>query len=162
LDLRTREEAGDNIKIFDYLKNEVNKLFTNSQGAFLLALPTMPLRTSRHINEAFELFKSTGKAVFSAVEYDFSTTFAFSISDNNTWSPLFENSPMVTGNTRCQDQKLAYHPNGAIYIRMIDDLRRKKLPTLYTDAITYIMNRNESVDIDTINDFKIADILIKN
>lgn len=162
LDYRSEDEAGDNVKIFDYLKDGVDKIFGDQKGAFLLALPTMPLRTTKHIKEAFNLFKTSGKAVFSAVEYDFSTSFAFEMNPDNSWNPVFENSPMITGNTRSQDQKKTYHPNGAIYIREINDLRLESLNTIYDNANVYIMDSLESIDIDMENDFKIAELIITN
>ena len=64
---------------------------------------------------------------------------------------------MVTGNTRSQDQVKTYHPNGAIYLRNVDDLRSGTLKTLYEGALPYIMDRFLSVDIDTEEDFKLAE-----
>ena len=49
LDFRSADEAGDTVKIFDYLKNRRVKLFGPRAGAFILALPTVPLRRSRHL-----------------------------------------------------------------------------------------------------------------
>ena len=161
LDYRSLEEAGDNVKIFDYLRNENHKIFGNRKGFFILALPTAPLRKTIHINEAIDLFENHGKPVFSAVQYGFSISFAFK-KENNGWSPIFKNSPMITGNTRSQDQAEIYHPNGAIYIRSIDDLRSTGLSTLYDDAIPYIMSDIHSADIDNEIDFMFAAAIIKN
>lgn len=160
LDFRSPDEAGDNIKIFDYLKGSVDKIFGETKGKFMLCLPTMPLRTEEHITEAIELCEHSGKPVFSAVEYDFAVSFAFSISADQAWHPLFENSPMLTGNTRSQDQTTAYHPNGAIYIREIDSLRDSTLSTLYEGGVPYVMEKTQSVDIDTDQDFRIAELMM--
>ena len=161
LDLRSPEEAGDNIKIFDYLKNDNHKIFGDKKGSFILGLPTAPLRKTIHINEAIDLFEDQGKPVFSAVQYGFSISFAFK-KKNNGWDPVFENSPMITGNTRSQDQAEIYHPNGAIYIRSIDDLRSTELSTLYDDAVPYIMSNIDSADIDNEIDFKFAEAVMQN
>jgi len=161
LDDRSQEEAGDKVKIFDYLKDSVDKIFGERTGRFMLALPTMPLRTSSHVSEAFAIADRLNKPVFSASEYDFAVSFAFSKESDESWTPLFEDSPMVTGNTRSQDQVTAYHPNGALYIRDIDDLRRPELATLYENASPMIMDPSESVDIDTEADFKLAEWVLK-
>ncbi|GAB3034854.1 acylneuraminate cytidylyltransferase family protein [Bowmanella dokdonensis] len=161
LDFRSPEQAGDKVKIFDYVKQQVDKIFQNRSGQFLLALPTMPLRTSKHINEAVALSASRQSPVFSAVEYEAPVSFAFTIGEDDSWTPLQQNSPMVTGNTRSQDQISAYHPNGAIYIRNIDDLREESLKTFYQQAIPYLMPRQDSVDIDTPFDFELAEHLIR-
>jgi CMP-N-acetylneuraminic acid synthetase len=67
---------------------------------------------------------------------------------------------MLTGNTRSQDQITAYHPNGAIYLRDIEDLRSAELKTIYQGCAPFIMEKSLSVDIDTIEDFKLAEALL--
>ena len=159
LDFRSSEEAGDTVKIFDYLKNENQKIFGNREGVFILALPTAPLRNTTHINKAIDLYEVQGKPVFSATQYGFSISFAFTHNENE-WQPVFQDSPMVTGDTRSQDQAEIYHPNGAIYIRPINDFRSNELTTLYDDAIPYIMSDIDSVDIDNEIDFMFAEVII--
>ena len=161
LDFRSANEAGDNVKIFDYLKDGADKIFHGCSGKFVLCLPTMPLRSEVQIDQAIELSDRMGRGVFSAVEYDFATSFAFSIDAQGDWLPVAESSPMVTGNTRSQDQLKTYHPNGAIYIRDIDDLGMPGLKTIYQDAVPYIMERALSVDIDTIEDFRQAEMILE-
>jgi CMP-N,N'-diacetyllegionaminic acid synthase len=160
LDFRAPDEAGDTVKIFDYLKDKRSKLFGDRSGAFILALPTVPLRRVKHVDEAIALFEASGKPVFSATNYGFPISFAFRTPVGGAWEPVFPDSPMVTGNTRSQDQQEAFRPNGAIYIRAIEDLSVGALQTLYTDALPYLMNRNDSVDIDSEVDFKMASALL--
>lgn len=161
LDFRSSDEAGDKVKIFDYLKQSVDKIFADRDGRFILCLPTMPLRSEQHIGEAIDLCESSGLGVFSAVEFEAPTSFAFSIADDGHWQACFDSSPMITGNTRSQDQLQTFHPNGAIYIRAIEDLRNPDLRTLYEGALPYIMNRSSSVDIDTLEDFRLAELTLK-
>ncbi len=160
--MRSNVEAGDNIKIFDYLKENAGKIFGTEEGRFIMALPTMPLRNETHIDQALKLSDDFAKPVFSAVEYDFPVSFAFEITEEKAWAPMISNSPMLTGNTRSQDQKKMYHPNGAIYIRSIKDLNAPSLKTIYQGAIPMIMDKLESVDIDTMDDFVFAETLMKN
>ena len=161
LDLRGSDQASDNVKIFDYLKNNNKKIFSNRKGAFILALPTAPFRKTFHIDEAINLFESLNKPVFSATEFSFPISFAFKLSNQN-WEPVFKNSPMITGNTRSQDQEKVFRPNGAIYIRRIEELFGNNLKTLYDNAIPFIMDFQDSIDIDNILDFKVAEALMKN
>lgn len=160
LDYRDPEQAGDKVKIFDYLKDNYEKIFgSGTDDIFLMGLPTVPLRNSCHVNEAIELFERTGKPVFSATEYGFPISFAF-YNKGQEWAPVFDESPMLTGNTRSQDQQVAYHPNGAIYIRRVSDLNDPSLSTLYKNASAYLMNRTESVDIDNAIDFLVAEAIL--
>lgn len=147
LDLRKPEDAGDRVKIFDYLKANAEKLFVREEENFVLALPTLPLRTSLHINEALELFETGGSPVFSATHYSFPISFAFAIENNNV-KTLLSDSPLLTGNTRSQDQKEFFHPNGAIYVRPSKDLGNTELKSLYLDAKPYLMDRRSSIDVD--------------
>ncbi len=160
LDYRDKNDAGDTVKIFDYLKNKRNKIFKYKKGAFILALPTVPLRNSNHIYKAISLFEETNCPVFSATEYAFPISFAFTLNEDKSWSPLIEDNPMITGNTRSQNQQVTYHPNGAIYIRNISDLADQKLMTLYTNAKPLVMSNLDSIDIDNEIDFRLAEALI--
>lgn len=160
LDFRSHDNAGDKVKIFDYLKNNYKNIFDSNNDIFLMGLPTVPLRNYHHVNEAISLFEKKGKAIFSATEYGFPITFAFNLNDDESWEPVSENSPMLTGNTRSQDQKTVYHPNGAIYVRQVVDLADPDLLTLYHGAVPYLMDRADSVDIDNEIDFLIAEAIL--
>lgn len=160
LDYRSPVEAGDKVKIFDYLKNERSKIFGGRDGSFVLALPTVPLRKSIHIDEAIARYEEKKQAVFSATEYNFPVSFAFNVSNNGSWAPVFNDNPMITGNTRSQDQQKSYRPNGAIYVRSIKDLENENLQTLYYEAVPYLMDQKYSVDVDGEIDFHIAAALM--
>ncbi|MCB2107222.1 MAG: acylneuraminate cytidylyltransferase family protein [Rhodobacteraceae bacterium] len=160
LDDRTAEEAGDKVKIFDYLKSAHAKIFKSTQGTFVMGLPTVPFRNAQHVESAIGLHKKTGKPVFSAVEYGFPISFAFTIANDGDWNPVSTSSPMVTGNTRSQDQVAAYHPNGAIYVRAIADLAKPDLNSLYDGATPFLMDRKYSVDIDNEADFVVASAMV--
>ncbi len=161
LDWRNPDEAGDNVKIFDYLTSAREKIFSSDIDVFVLALPTAPFRSAKHVDDAVEQFLASGKPVFSAMEYDFSVSFAFYETGDGGWTPMLPDSPMVTGNTRSQDQKTAYHPNGAIYVRRVADLADPNLVTLYENAQPYMMSRHHSVDVDTAFDFDVASAMVE-
>ena len=158
---RTNVEAGDKVKIFDYLRESYTS-FCSKDDCLAMGLPTAPLRTSDQIREAFQLSIKSGRSVFSASEYDFSVPFAFTLQaganeENQTWTPLFGNeSPMITGNTRSQDQLKYLHPNGAIYViqraAMLNSIN-----TFYHGSIPYVMDALSSIDVDTLTDFSIAE-----
>lgn len=156
--LRNSDEAGDKVKIFDYIKSNI-KNWCTKDDVFSLGLPTCPLRNANHIKEAANLYLKYNKPVFSACEYDFHVAFAFSIKDDKSkdWVSLIENSPLITGNTRSQDQKKYYHPNGGIYILKAEELIYKNTKTFYEKAIPYIMSKSDSIDIDNERDLNIAE-----
>ena len=45
--------------------------------------------------------------------------FAFEIKNDKEIKPLISNSPLLTGNTRSQDQKNYFHPDGSIHCSII-------------------------------------------
>ena len=55
--LRTERESGDKIKIFDYIKDNIDVL-CEEESIFSLGLPTCPFRNSNHVRECFSLFES--------------------------------------------------------------------------------------------------------
>ncbi len=162
LDLRSADDAGDSIKIFDYLIKYFDKNLISKYENMIMCLPTCPLRKSSHIQEAINLFISRNKAVFSACEYNFPISFAFNTPAQGGWNPVFKDNPMKTGNTRSQDQEKFYRPNGAIYIRKINDFKNHNLKSLYTNANPYIMSNIDSIDIDNEIDFNLVDAILSS
>jgi CMP-N,N'-diacetyllegionaminic acid synthase len=160
LDFRAPDEAGDQIKIFDYLKNARKKIFGETYANFVLGLPTVPFRKTEHIESAIAIHNERNMPVFSATEYGFPISFAFHKDNDGRWHPASDSNPMVTGNTRSQDQRPAYHPNGAIYVRSVASLGESNLKTLYDGALPYLMDRKFSLDIDNEIDFKIAAAMV--
>ena len=157
---RSKDEAGDKVKIFDYVKSNIDK-WCSKEDIFSLALPTCPFRNAEHVRDCLKLSIKTGKSIFSACEYDFHVPFAFYIDnlDNQlTWKPAFKKSPMITGNTRSQDQIKYFHPNGAIYVLKPNPFE-KDPRTFYEDALPFIMRKVDSIDIDQKEDLQIAEFI---
>ncbi len=160
LDYRNPEEAGDKVKIFDYIKGARTKIFGSDVTAFAMGLPTVPFRSAKHVEGALALYRERRRPVFSATEYGFPVSFAFNIEPDGEWRTAGAGNPMETGNTRSQDQRPAYHPNGAIYVRAVADLADPALKTFYQGALPYVMDRKFSVDIDNEADFVIATAMV--
>jgi len=160
LDWRSPEEAGDKVKIFDYVKDAHSKIFGEGVTEFAMGLPTAPFRNAAHVDEAIALYRDKAKPVFSAVEYGFPVSFAFNIENDGSWRSVAAANPMETGNTRSQDQRPAYHPNGAIYVRAVADMAQPNLKTFYDGAAPYLMDRKYSVDVDTNTDFIVAAAMV--
>ena len=160
---RSNDEAGDKVKIFDYIKSNIDK-WCSKEDIFSLALPTCPFRNAEHVRDCLKLSIQTGKSVFSSCEYDFHVPFAFyldNLEKQSTWKPAFETSPMITGNTRSQDQIKYFHPNGAIYVLKPNPFE-KDPRTFYEDALPFIMSKVDSIDIDQKEDLQIAEFIAKS
>lgn len=126
---------------------------------FMVLLPTAPLRTSRHIDEAVEFFNEKQAVTLIAVkEAETPVTWYMNKDDNDRIS----NAGFGMGNavTNRQVNSTYYVPNGAIYILDYNLLKQQR--TYYCDnTVGYVMNAEDSVDIDTLTEFKYAEYLVK-
>ncbi|AMQ57525.1 cytidylyltransferase domain-containing protein [Algoriphagus sanaruensis] len=132
-----------------------NELMRNYSKICLLQ-PTSPLRTSHHIQEAYQLWSDDLDMVVSVKE-----------SKSNPYFNLYEEQPngflrkSKDGNyERRQDSPKIWEFNGAIYfiktqsIQSIQIIEFKKIEK-------YIMNEEDSVDVDNMIDFKLINFLIE-
>lgn len=85
---------------------------------------------------------------------------------NPYWTNVFEGEKLKCfldegkNITRRQDLPKVYRINGAVYIIKSDIFIKEK--TFETDNITgYVMSNENSIDIDTLIDFKVAEFLMK-
>lgn len=126
---------------------------------FMLCLPTAPFRSFDTVARLLAEWRSDRIARFSAAKYDFPIQFGFEINDQGFWLPCFDDSPMITGNTRSQDISPRYRPTGAIYLQKTQSLRSS--PTFYLDAKPFLTDEMESLDVDTVLDLKTAESLLE-
>lgn len=128
---------------------------------FMVLLPTVPLRTSRHIEEAYQKFIGCrAKTLISVKNADIPPSwYLYRNSEDRIFNCGFGLERGFVSN-RQMDQGY-YVPNGAIYI--LDYKLLKEERTYYCDnTVPYVMSREESTDIDTIDDFKYAEFLIND
>lgn len=138
--------------MMDDWKQEIEK--------FMVLLPTAPLRTSGHIEAAYRRFmKSGARTLISVTEADVPPSWYLYKDENGCLSSCnFGNTEGFLHNRQVEQRY--YVPNGAIYI--LDYKLLKEERTYYCDnTIPYIMDRKESVDIDTMEDFEYAEFLIR-
>ena len=120
----------------------------------MILLPTCPLRTAADIDAANELFvNNQADSVVSYCAESHPVTWHQRISDDNRLVPIFE--PTFANR---QEAETTYFPNGSIFIFSTDLLKQR----LYysENSFAYVMPRNRSVDIDTIDDFLWAEYLL--
>lgn len=159
--LREEKLASDSASAIDVYLDAVERLGAPYQKRpFMVLLPTVPLRTSRHIEEAYALFdREKAKTLISVVRADVPASWYLSV--NREGFLYSEGYGLENGNVHNrQDNKTSYIPNGAIYILDYNLLKEKR--TYYCErTVPYIMNRTESVDIDTWEDFEYAEYILQ-
>ncbi len=125
----------------------------------VLLQPTSPLRSSKDIDSALSIVvKQNAKAVISVVESDNKVLKHFMMTPNGQLSGLIDNE---TPFKQRQQLPKVFAPNGAIYIYEKTQLlnSREMLPL---GTYPYIMQLENSLDIDTDNDFDIAAQLLNS
>ena len=158
--LRPDELSKDNSPTIDCVIHMLNYLKEKESYVpeyVALLQCTSPLRDYNHLNEAIEkLIKTKKDAIVSVCEAEV----------NPYWTNVFEGDDLKyfieEGRkiTRRQDLPKVYRGNGAFYIVKTSVLITER--TVEPENLTgYIMSNEASIDIDTIMDFKIAEIMIK-
>lgn len=131
--------------------------FTKEHGTpenVILLQPTSPFRTATHIKEALACKTDEIEMIVSVFETKANPYFVLREEDKNGW--LF---PSKKGNfTRRQDAPKVYELNGAIYIIDPAALKNKAIAE-FTNVQKYVMDEQSSHDIDTLLDWKIAEVL---
>lgn len=152
--LRSKENSDDHATLTDVLW-ELEPVWSN-YNHILLLLPTAPLIESETIKMAFEEYISNNADTLVPV-----TTFSFAIQrafiiDSGKLKLREPDHEM----TRSQDLENFYHDIGAFYIINTSKFRENK--TIYgKKAIPFIMNELQCQDIDTLSDWKIAELKYK-
>lgn len=158
--LRPAELASDTATTNDVISHMVEWVEAQHGPVANVALlqPTSPLRDADNIKEAMALYdEREASAVISVCELDHPIQYC-----NHLLGDLSMNGfiPAAT-NRRSQELEPYYRLNGAIYIferRFVGSLS-----DIYSDgSFAYVMDKNDSVDIDDEHDFLFASFLLLN
>ena len=131
---------------------------TNLANNFCVLQPTSPLRNSQHVIEAYKLFQKYGRSIVSARILDHPIEWSFQLNEDGEIPNRFVDS---LKNKRSQDFKKSYELNGAMYFYKIKEYLKYKSQIIPNSKV-YEMNFLESIDIDTEQDFKMAELIAKN
>lgn len=155
---RPLELAQDDSSSVDVILHSLNYLEINNKlpDFFVLLQPTSPLRTSKDIDNAINLFINNDcDALVSVCELEHNALLNLTIKNNF----LESNCDEKFLNIRRQELPTFYSPNGAIYIIKTKVIQKEK--TFFPKkTIPYIMPQERSVDLDTEFDFKLAEFLL--
>ena len=158
--LRPLELAQDDTPTIECVIHMLNVLKENEDyipDYVCLLQCTSPLRTFNDIDGTIEKLLSTGlDSAASVCEAEV----------NPYWTNIFNGERLEyflkDGKeiTRRQDLPNVYRLNGAVYVAKCDVLKNEMtFETEYTTG--YVMDKNSSIDIDDIIDFKFAELLMK-
>ena len=153
---RPDELASDAATTFDAIKHTVDNC--EKYDYIVLLQPTSPLRNEKHLDEAVELLESKkSNAVVSVCEMEHSPLWSNTLDESLSMAGFLKDEAL---NKRSQDLEKYYRLNGAIYICKTEKLLEEKSFFLKENIYAYVMDRENSIDIDEEIDFKIAEVIL--
>lgn len=159
--LRDKDNSCDSSSSWDAVREVIKKYkkIGRCYDLCVLLQPTSPLRTSEDIREAYTLFFETeAKSLTSVTEVDHPVQWSFSL-DETLCMRDFAHSAYK--NCRRQELEKHYRENGAIYIVGTKDVSNPVFDFYNSECYAYVMDRHKSIDIDTLQDFIVAETLLK-
>ena len=158
--LRPKElslDASKTIDVVKYVLKEYESKGTCFEYIILLQV-TSPLRTSEHLDEAIQMFlDKEAKSVTSVCEMEHSPLWSNTLDKDLSMDGFLSDE---VKNSRSQDLPSYYRLNGAIYIVRTDTLLSENSFIAKNQSYAYVMDNEDSVDIDTPLDFDIAQMIM--
>lgn len=156
--LRPKELAQDDSSTRDVILHLVDYFERKKSmpSVIVLLQVTSPLRNSKHLNEALDLFfHKDCDMVVSVTESK--TSPYFNLYEENKEGYLQKSKDGAF--TRRQDVPPVYEYNGAIYIFKTKSIVESEMKD-FEKITKYVMSKNDSVDIDDEVDWKIAEYIL--
>lgn len=123
--------------------------------AIILLQATSPFRTGEHVKEALNLYSKDIDMVVSVKETDANPYYLCFEEDKQGMLHISKGDGHYT---RRQDCPPVYEYNGAIYIINPDSLKQMPL-SQFRKRKKYLMDREHSLDLDTMLDWQVAELI---
>lgn len=152
--LREVSLAGDHVIAAHVYKRHLHLLKADGQtfDYLMILLPTCPMRTAEDIRAAWQRYQELEcDALISVYEAPGKASWLLRMSDDDRLSQL-----MVSKVKNRQEEENLYFPNGAIYIFKTSAIENS-VDFYEQDTCAFIMDRTKSIDIDTEEDFRLAE-----
>ncbi len=156
--VRPSKLSKDKTSIYEVIKHSYNWLNkrNNKFDIIVLLQASSPLRKAKHIDKAIKFFLKNQRFIKSLIS-------GYKVNNKNFWilrkknkfiNFVFKQKKLL----RRQEYDELYLPNGAIYIARLNNLK-----SFYTNkTVMFEMSEHDSVDIDTIEDLRLARKNISN
>ncbi|WP_457745044.1 acylneuraminate cytidylyltransferase family protein [Sulfurimonas sp.] len=154
---RPDELASDSATTFEAIKHAI-ETSDESYKYIILLQATSPLRDEKHIDEAIELLNvKNADAIVSVCEMEHSPLWSNTLDDDLSMKGFLKEEVL---NKRSQDLEKYYRLNGAIYIANVKKFLENGSFFLKENIYAYVMEKSDSIDIDTQADFDFANYLL--
>lgn len=156
VDMRSKELSTDTATTIDVLKDLLIRL--DSYQICVTLQPTSPLRNTNDVTKSLELFaKKKADAVISVSRSEHPPQWINTIGSNGEMDDFLKEEIKTK---RSQDLGEYFRLNGAIYCNLVKRLLNSNSPIFKSNCYAYIMPFNRSIDIDTKDDFELAEYYI--
>jgi CMP-N,N'-diacetyllegionaminic acid synthase len=162
--MRPTELASDDASAVDVYLHALDWIDANEAEGIkdvCVLLPTSPLRLPDDIDGAVSLYRSKSADAVLSVQKSKPIAWQSSMDANCRLSPIVRMNPEELILNRQRYQSTTMVLNGSIYVLNVAFLRRTQTyfgPSTYG----YLMPAERSIDIDDIDDFRLAEVLIKD
>lgn len=158
--MRPSELAADKSTTNDVILHAIDALELKGNEVLVVLQPTSPLRKSSDIDLSIELLEGKqASGVVSVCECEHSPLWSNKLPSDRNLSSFISDEAL---GKRSQDIETFYRLNGAIYAYKCQDLKDQNGIFYNKNVFAHIMNRENSVDIDFLSDFKLAEFYIEN
>lgn len=123
---------------------------------FALLQPTSPFRCARHLREAVDQYRQSGAPSVIGVTSGKPVEWALTIGEGGVLSSAVDRATEVA---RRQDATPVVMPNGALYVTSSAKFRDGG-SFRPTGTVGYLMGMIDSIDIDTAEDFAVAEAVV--
>jgi len=165
--MRPVELAGDNVGGIETTLHAVNWMVDNEEDKpdyFMLLQPTSPLRSTTDIDAAIELaLKNDADNLVSVCQVNDHPIYAMSTDNDGRMKPYLDCTfdEIMEKYHDVRTSLMHLLKNGAIYMSKIDNFIETE--SFYHSApYTYTMSHQNSVDIDNMVNFYVAEAILKN
>ena len=151
----------DNSTSVDVVNHALHELAEHNEkfDILLLLQPTAPLRRASHIDESLESMNAkNADGIVSVCELEHPAGWSGFLPDDLSMNEFFD---AEIENRRSQDFKVMHRLNGAIYIKRIPKNNTIEKLISTSNCYGYKMDRMSSIDIDTAEDFQMAELAME-
>ncbi len=157
--VRPEELATDTAGTYEVLLHALD--YYERQGrhydVVILLQNTSPFRTASHVKEALSLYNSDVDMVVSVIESPANPYCNIFEEDNEGYLHISKGEGNIW---RRQDAPKVYQYNGAIYIMNAETLKHTHMHKMQK-RVKYVMDELSSIDLDTMWDWQMAEMIIK-
>lgn len=151
------DEYATSVDVINHCLANVKKKFRKQEFDLCYLQPTSPLRTFNDIRDSSNLMRDENILnVVSICETAHPKEWTFRLSEDLNLSEVANQISL----RRSQDYPPTYTLNGAIYWIKLDHFKKHQSLITKQGSIGYKMPTNRSIDIDTLEDFVVAEALM--